>query len=205
MSFDQPTNQPAGCPLAAATVALLVESATDASFATCAWRDASTLVAYLTSTSTAGPGSALSLAAGAVWPEGWAGRCADDADACSGTAEPFLLPTVALCNDILTTAAEECLQPLATIAGPSVLLLCPGVGLSLTGEYTTAEGSLSPRPPTYQWGVARGSDNYGPISAHLAAHSSAELLDLGAELLDGGDHFEITLQAAGVAGQTAAL
>ena len=112
-----------------------------------------------------------------------------------------MLPTVAPCDDTSTAAVEVCLQPLAAISGPAALLLCPGGGLNLAGRYTTAEGSLSPRPPIYLWGAAAGTDNLGLISAHLTAHVASEVLELGAALLDGGDHFEFTLSVVDLVGQ----
>jgi len=108
---------------------------------------------------------------------------------------------VAPCDDFSTAATEACLQPLATLSGPATLLLCPGNGLSLAGGYTTAEGALSPRPPRFIWAAAAGSDNLGPISAHLAAHAASEVLELDAALLDGGDQFEFTLQVVDLLGQ----
>ena len=123
---------------------------------------------------------------------------------CSGSATPFLLPTVAPCDDTSTAAAEVCLQPLATISGPATLLLCPGGGLNLAGRYTTAEGALSPRPLSFLWGAAVGTDNLGLISAHLAAHVASEVLELGAALLDGGDRFEFTLRVVDLVGQESA-
>lgn len=121
---------------------------------------------------------------------------------CSGGAEPFALPTDAPCDDRSTVASEACLQPSATLSGPATLLLCPGSGLSLTGGYTTGEGALSPRPPRFIWAAAEGSDNLVPISAHLATvHDASEVLELDAALLDGGDHFEFTLQVVDFVGQ----
>ena len=121
---------------------------------------------------------------------------------CSGGAEPFALPADAPCDDRSTAASEACLQPSATLSGPATLLLCPGSGLSLTGGYTTGEGALSPRPPRFIWAAAEGSDNLGPISAHLATvHDASEVLELDAALLDGGDHFEFTLQVVDFVGQ----
>ena len=78
----------------------------------------------------------------------------------------------------------------------------PG-GLSLTGGYTTGEGALSPRPPRFIWAAAEGSDNLDTISAHLATvHDDAsEVLELDAAVLDGGDHFEFTLQVVDFVGQ----
>ena len=106
---------------------------------------------------------------------------------CSGGAEPFALPTDAPCDDRSTAASEACLQPSATLSGPATLLLCPGSGLSLTGGYTTGKGALSPRPPSFIWAAAEGSDNLGPISAHLATvHDASEVLELDAELLKEG-------------------
>ena len=61
-----------------------VDSAADAPAAICAWSDASTLAAYLTSASTVTPGgSGLRLAAGAVWPMGWEGSCVTSPEVCS--------------------------------------------------------------------------------------------------------------------------
>lgn len=112
------------------------------------------------------------------------------------------MPTDAPCDDRSTAASEACLQPSATLSGPATLLLCPGSGLSLTGGYTTGEGALSPRPPRFIWAAAEGSDNFGPISTHLATvHDASEVLELGAALLDGGDHFEFTLQVVDFVGQ----
>ena len=94
------------------------------------------------------------------------------------------------------------MQPSATLSGPATLLLCPGSGLSLTGGYTTGEGALSPRPPRFIWAAAEGSDNLDTISAHLATvHDASEVLELDAALLDGGDHFEFTLQVVDFVGQ----
>ena len=106
------------------------------------------------------------------------------------------------CDDFSTATTEACLQPLATLSGPATLLLCPGSGLSLVGGYTTAEGALSPRPPRFIWAAAAGSDNLGPISAHLAVHAASEVLELDAALLDPGDRFTFTLQVVDLVGHT---
>ena len=185
-SFSQPTNQPAGCPLDGATLALFAGSGADAGL-TCKWADSSTLVAYLTSASTLKPGSNISLDTATIWPSGWSGSCAVSPGMCSSTAVPLVLPTDAPCDDASTTyIVETCLAPLAHISGPTSLSLCPGSGLSLTGAYTTADDTSSARRATqYLWGAATGTANLGAISAHLATQTT-ELLELGAELLDGG-------------------
>ena len=185
-SFSQPTNQPEGCPLDSATLALLAGTGTAAT-PSCEWSDPSTLVAHLTSASTLKPGSNISLAPATIWPLGWSGSCAASPGMCSSTTEPLALPTDAPCDDASTAAiVEACLTPLASISGPASLSLCPGSGLSLTGAYTTADDTSSARKATrYRWGVAEGTTNLGAISAHLATQSS-ESLELGAELLDGG-------------------
>ena len=65
-----------------------VDSAANAPAAICAWSEASTLVAYLTSASTIATGSSLRLAAGAVWPMGWEGSCVTAPTVCSPGDEP---------------------------------------------------------------------------------------------------------------------
>jgi len=184
-SFSQPTNQPEGCPLDSATLALLAGTGTAAT-PSCEWSDPSTLVAHLTSASTLKPGSNISLAPATIWPLGWSGSCAASPGMCSSTTEPLALPTDAPCDDASTAAiVEACLTPLASISGPTSLSLCPGSGLSLTGAYTTADDTSSARKAMrYLWGAAEGTANLGAISAHLATQST-ESLELGAELLDG--------------------
>lgn len=191
LSFSQPTNQPAGCPLDGATLTLFAGSGTDAGLTdaglTCEWSDASTLVAYYTSASTLKPGSIISLAPATVWPAGWSGSCVASPGMCSSAAEPVVLPTDAPCDDTSTTRiVEACLMPAARISGPTSLSLCPGSALTLTGAYATANDTSGARRATqYRWGVAEGTANPDAISAHLATQST-ESVQLSAKLLDGG-------------------
>ena len=193
LSFDQPTNQPAGCPLDGATLVQFTSSNTDADFTdaglTCEWSDPSTLVAYLTSSSTIKPGSNVSLAPATIWRLGWSGSCAASPAMCTSTPEPVVLPTDAPCDDLSTRAiVETCLTPLARISGPTSLPLCPGSGLSLTGAYATAEDtSGARRAKEYRWGAANGTANLDAISTHLATQPTESAV-LGAELLDGALH-----------------
>ena len=190
LSFNQPTNQPAGCPLDGATLVQFTSSDTDADFTdaglTCEWSDPSTLVAYLTSSSTIKPGSNVSLAPATIWRLGWSGSCAASPAMCTSTPEPVVLPTDAPCDDLSTRAiVEACLTPLARIAGPTSLPLCNGNDLSLTGAYATAEDSSGARrAKEYRWGAANGTANLDAISAHLATQRTESAV-LGAELLDG--------------------
>ena len=193
LSFNQPTNQPAGCPLDGTTLVQFTSSNTDADFTdaglTCEWSDPSTLVAYLTSSSTIKPGSNVSLAPATIWRLGWSGSCAATPAMCTSTPEPVVLPTDAPCDDLSTRAiVEACLTPLARISGPTSLPLCPGSGLSLTGAYATAEDSSGARrAKEYRWGAANGTANLAAISAHLATQRTESAV-LGAELLDGALH-----------------
>ncbi len=206
LSFDQQTNQPDGCPLDAATLSLLNGGVAGASAATCVWTDAATLVAYLTAHSTVAPGSAVRVASSAVWPAGWAGSCATSPEVCTHHAgAQAKLPSDAPCDDVRTALVEACLAPVATISGPASLSLCPGSGLTLTGAYATSSGALSPRPPTYEWGAAAGSAHREALAAFLAAQGSADVIELGPEVLDGGAYFSLTLRVTDLAGQTSAV
>ena len=193
LSFNQPTNQPTGCPLDGATLVQFTSSNTDADFTdaglTCEWSDPSTLVAYLSSSSTIKPGSNVSLAPATIWRLGWSGSCAASPAMCTSTPEPVVLPTDAPCDDLSTRAiVEACLTPLARISGPTSLPLCNGSGLSLTGAYATAEDSSGARrAKEYRWGAANGTANLDAISAHLATQHTESAV-LGAELLDGALH-----------------
>jgi hypothetical protein len=183
-SFSQPTNQPEGCPLDSATLALFAGAG--AAVPSCEWADASTLVAHLTSASTLQPGSNISLAPATIWPLGWSGSCAASPGMCSSTPEPAVLPTDAPCDDVSTDAiVEACSTPVARVSGPTSLSLCPGSGLSLTGAYTSADDASSARKASqYRWSAAEGTANLDAISVHLAMQYT-ESLELGAELLDG--------------------
>ena len=130
--FDaQPTNRggmtgvgPCAAVLGDATVALLRGAAADAP--RCFWEDDSTLVAYLNYLTDAGPGMAVTVRPGVLWPKmwPWPGTCAGDESMC---ADAITLNVDAYfpCDERDTAEIEGCVVPQAYVQAPESLSSCP--------------------------------------------------------------------------------
>ena len=138
---EQPTNkagmsgvEPCSTVLATHTVARI--QGTSDTPPNCFWADGSTLVAYLTMFTNAGPGMEIVVKPNVLWPLTWSypGSCHGVDSMCAGADGETVSMSVDeffLCDRKFTDELETCVQPVSLIQAPEKLSSCPGTLIQL--------------------------------------------------------------------------
>ena len=132
---------------------------------TCGWSDDSTIVAYLTVHTDAGPGMIVTLNANTIKPKFYHGDCATGTvenmcnDAMSARVDDFFP-----CDKASTAALERCHKPVAMLVAPRTISMCPGTPLELDGSYSTGGGA---KRLDFAWAATGDTDNRRVIVTYL--------------------------------------
>eukprot|EP00966_Prymnesium_polylepis_P218365 5054227-Prymnesium_polylepis.1 len=170
--------------------------------AQCDWTDDSTLVAFLSMYTNAGPSMAITVRANVLWPRAWAypGTCSGLENYCA-TAIAVTVDRDFPCDRRDTVEVEPCLVPTAVIQGPSELSSCPGTSVTLDASNSVGGGA---KALSFQFAVhPTRTDRASVVSASLEAIGSSSKVTLAREL-DGGSTFVFALRVSNFLGQTSA-
>ena len=170
----------------------------------CFWSDDSTMVAYLSMFTAAGPGMTVKIKPNVLWPKTWKypGGCNVPESMCAGaggekvemSVNPFFP-----CDRVDTAEREACIQPVALIQGPDKISSCPDTAMDLDGSRSTGGGI---KALTYTWSVhPTKSDNAYQITAGLIPQGNTEVAKLKSEL-NGGNTFVFLLKVSNFLGSS---
>ena len=197
IQFDaQPTNkanmngqQPCATVLSYATVQVLRGSSDAAPL--CAWTDDSTLVAFLTKFTDAGPGMSVEVLPDKIWPSAWAynGSCNVAESLCARSNLTLTIDADFPCDLRATTSTRElCATPFVTVQAPNAVGSCLETPLELDGSDYSGAGI---KPLTFLWAAhPTQCDDYYALQAQIEPQRSSDRVELS---VNTGSSFLFTL------------
>ena len=190
-------NGVAPCRMVLTNVTASVLRGAGGSVSMCFWQDDSTLIALLSSTTSASRYMEVSVRGDVLWPQGYLGSCEGNASLCM-RATTLPIDQFFPCDSRFTDARELCVVPQSFVQAPLILSSCSGTAVTLDASRSEGGGV---RPLSYIWSAnPRTCDNYLPISAVLKAAGSVSSIKLPGSALDGGQGFEIRLRVVNFLG-----
>ena len=197
IQFDaQPTNRagmngqrPCATILSDATVQVLRGSSDAAPL--CAWTDDSTLEAFLTKYTDAGPGMTIEVLPDKIWPSEWEydGSCNVAESLCARGNLTMTIDSDYPCDLRATTVTRElCATPFVTVQAPNAVGSCLETPLELDSSDYSGAGI---KPLTFQWAAhPLFCDDYYALQAQIEPQRTSERVALS---VNTGSSFLFTL------------
>jgi hypothetical protein len=196
IQFDaQPTNragmngqQPCATILSDATVQALRGSSKAAPL--CAWTDDSTLVAFLTKFTDAGPGMTIEVLPDRIWPSAWEyDGCNVEESLCARSNMTMTINADYPCDLRATTVTRElCATPFVTVQAPNAVGSCLETPLELDSSDYSGAGV---KPLNFQWAAhPLFCDDYYALQAQIERQRTSDRVSLSVST---GSSFFFTL------------
>ena len=166
----------------------------------CAWTDGSTLVAFLTKLTEAGPGMAVEVLPDTIWPSAWAygGSCDVDKSLCARRNLSMSVDPDFPCDRRATASTRElCAMPLVTVRVPRAVGSCLETPLELDGSDYSGAGI---KPLSFLWAAHPiQCDDYYALQDQIETQRTAERVALRVST---GASFHFTLTVTNFLGRS---